>query len=127
MTTLHLPSDLSSDEDSISDITCNICAKMPCCLIRDKIEIDNCFEVGDKFEGPNNEKRYHYYDTFVKIFYNRSLGKNNRIELPACFESAVKNRYPEDDVSNYVGFKTFAEKHKRKKRNPVILDGLKKI
>ena len=25
MTTLHLPSDLSSDEDSISDITCNIC------------------------------------------------------------------------------------------------------
>ena len=36
--------DLSSDEDSISDITCNICAKMPCCLIRDKIEIDNCFK-----------------------------------------------------------------------------------
>ena len=104
-----MTSDLSSDEDSISDITCNICAKMPCCLIRDKIEIDNCFEAGDKFEGPFNEKRYRCYDRFMIIFYNRSLGQHNRIELPACFEIAVKNRYPEDDVSNYVGFKTYAE------------------
>ena len=103
-------SDLSSDKDSIDDITCKICAKMSCCLIRDKIEIDNYFEVGDKFEEPNNEKRYHCYDSFVRQFYNRVLGKNDRIELPACFENAVKNRYPEDDVNNYVGFKTSAVK-----------------
>ena len=61
-----MTSDFSSDEDSIDDIICYICVKTPCCLIRDKIEIDNCFEVGDKFEGLNNEKRYHYYDSFVK-------------------------------------------------------------
>ena len=59
-------SDLSSDKDSIDDITCKICAKMSCCLIRDKIEIDICFEVIDKFEGTNNEKRFHCYGLFVR-------------------------------------------------------------
>ena len=122
-----MDSDLSSDEDSIDDITCFICAEMPCCLIRDKVEIDKCFEVGDKFEGPNNEKRFHCYGTFVQEFYDRVFHKGDRIELPACFKIAVKNRYPEDDVSNYVGFKTSSEKHKRKKINPVILNDLKKI
>ena len=39
---------------------------MPCCLIRDKIEINICFEVIDKFEGTNNEKRFHCYGLFVK-------------------------------------------------------------
>ena len=120
-------SDLSSDKDSIDDITCFICAEMPCCLIRDKVEIDKFFEVGDKFEGPNNEKRFHCYGTFVQEFYDRVFHKGDRIELPACFKIAVKNRYPEDDVSDYVGFKTSSEKHKRKKLTPVILDGLKKI
>ena len=85
-----MDSDLSSDEDSIDDITCFICAERQCCLIRDKVEIDICFEVGDKFEGPNNEKRFHCYGSFVKQFYGRVLGKGDRIELPACFEFAVK-------------------------------------
>ena len=120
-------SDLNSDEDNIDDITCFICAKMPCYLIRDKIEIDICFEVGDKFEGPNNKKRFHYYDSFVKQFYNIVLGKNDRIELPARFKITVNNGYPEDDVDNYVGFKTSVEKHKRKKLNLIILNGLKKL
>ena len=121
-----MDSDLSSDEDSIDDITCFICAEIPCCLIRDKVESDICFEVGDKFEGSNNTKRVRCYGSFVEQFYGRGLGKCDRIELPACFEIAVKNRYLEDDVVNYVGFKTSAEKHKRKKLNPVILKGLKK-
>ena len=88
-----MDSDLSFDEGSIDDITCFICAEMPCCLIRDKVEIDKCFEVGDKFEGPNNEKRFHCYGTFVAEFYDRVFHKGDRIELPACFEIAVKNRY----------------------------------
>ena len=120
-------SDLSSDEDSIDDITWFIYAEMPSCLIRDKVEINKCFEVGDKFEGPNNEKRFHCYASFVEEFYDRVLAKGDRIELPACFEIDVKNRRPEDDVVDYVGFKTSAEKHKRKKLNPVVLDGLNKI
>ena len=122
-----MDSDLSSDEHSIDDITCFICAEMPCRLIRDKVEIEMCFEVGDKFEGPNNEKRYHCYAAFVKAFFRIVLRKNDRIELPACFEIAIKNRYSEDDVADYVGFKISAEKRKRKKLNPVILNGLKNI
>ena len=62
-------SDLSSDEDSIDDITYFICAEIPCCLIRDKVEIDKCFEVGDKFEGPNNERRFHCYVSFVEEIF----------------------------------------------------------
>ena len=122
-----MDSDLSSDEDSIDDITCFICAEIPCCLIIDKVEIDICFEVGDKFEGSNNTKRVRCYGLFVEQFYSRGLGKCDRIELPACFEIAVKNRYLEDGVANYVGFKTSVEKHKRKKLNLIILNGLQKI
>ena len=59
--------------------------------------------------------------------YNRVLAKIDRIELPVCFEITVKNRYPEDGITNYVGFKTAAKKHKRKKLNPVIVNSLKKI
>ena len=55
------------------------------------------------------------------------LAKIDRIELPVCFEITVKNRYPEDGITNYFGFKTAAEKHKRKKLNPVIVNSLKKI
>ena len=122
-----MDSDLNSDEDSIDNITYFICAEMPCYLIRDKVEIDNCFEVGYKFEGSNNEKRFHCYVSFVERIYDRVLGKGGRIKLPACFEIATKNKYPEDDVANYVGFKISEERHKRKKLNPVILKGLKKI
>ena len=82
---------------------------MPCCLIRDKIEIEIYFEVGDKFEGPNNEKRFYYYGSFVKQFYDEVLAKGNHIELLVYFEIAVKNRYLEDDIANYVGIKTAVE------------------
>ena len=61
-----MDSDLRSDEDSIDDITCFICAEMPYYLIRNKVEIDICFEVGDKFEGPNSEKHFHCYTSFVE-------------------------------------------------------------
>ena len=76
-----MDSDLRSDEDSIDDITCFIYAEMSCCLIRDKVEIDIYFEVGDKFEGVNNEKRVHCYGSFVEQFYGRVLGKGDSIEL----------------------------------------------
>ena len=38
-------SDLSSDKYSIDDITCFICAKKTCFLIRDKIEINIYFQI----------------------------------------------------------------------------------
>ena len=70
-----MTSDLSSNQDSIDDITSFICARMLCCLIRDKTEINICFEVGDKLEGPNNENFFHCYGSFVKQFYDKVLAK----------------------------------------------------
>ena len=52
-----------------------------------------------------NELRRHLYRNFA-IAMNRGqpLGKNNRVVLPRCVVSAIRQKYPEDVENNYIGY-----------------------
>ena len=85
---------------------CAECAEIPCSIIRDKEALDLCFAAADKMvNSTNSQKRWFCYTNYHKfIFGPGSAGV--RIPLPHCSEKAVRERYPEDDESKYVDFKS---------------------
>ena len=87
--------------------TCVKCGKTSCSLIRDESEILICFNCGDDHDGPNKEKRFRSYRSYMTQLYQITLGRHERVPLNNCFVWAVRDRYPKDDVSMYVGFKKF--------------------
>ena len=41
--------------------------------------------------------------------------KSLHIELPYCIKKVIKYKYPEDDLSKYVGFRKLSDDSKRRK------------
>ena len=54
--------------------------------------------------GQTEKKRFRSYRPYVAQLYQRTLGRHESVPLPNSFAWVVRNMYPEDDVSMYIGF-----------------------
>ena len=59
--------------------------KKMCSLITDESEILICFDCGNDHDGPNREKRFKSYRSYVAQLYQRTLGRHECIPLPNYF------------------------------------------
>ena len=99
-----------SDEDfvislDLTDIvTYVVCGKTSCSVLEENNILKIIFKKADNMVGAsNNQTRFCCYKEYVVLVYS-SVGKNNRIRLPKCSEKCVKDKYPEKNEDDYVGF-----------------------
>ena len=50
------------------------------------------------------QMRFKAYAHIVHLLYG-PLGKGHRVKLPPCVEDGIRNAWPEDEGSQYTGFK----------------------
>ena len=95
---------------------CVECAEIPCSIIRDKEALDFCFEEADRMvNSTNSQKRLSCYRNYYAFIFGPGEA-DVRIQVPHCSEKVVKDRYPEDDVSKYVGFQRSLGESNSKRR-----------
>ena len=85
-------------------VSCRHCGLFPCVVER---EYNNMIALGTEMEEDEGrsrkEVRFVLYNYFSHV-YNGYLGRGNRKKLPVCVTSEIKDHYPADPGTNYVGF-----------------------
>ena len=90
---------------------CDVCHTVPCFVYQFQEQVIASCEVmeitrrcnDDVPPLTNNERRKWCYKEFTRAIYG-SLGKGNRVRLPACVLEFVRNKYPDQNHA-YMGFK----------------------
>lgn len=86
---------------------CMYCAKHPCLLQRNSNQMNEAYgKLQSQTRGylSNEESRYAMYSAAAKGIYGK-LGAGNRRGLPRCVTQYVHDRHPEDDRTDYVGYR----------------------
>ena len=104
-----------STKESSNNKVCYYCGSMPCDwitmgeeLIQDATERYVTNESGQQITSTGqvvlqSKIRKTIYRKYTRLRYGK-LGASERIPLPICVESAIKNAFPEPD-DTYMGFK----------------------
>ena len=86
-------------------LKCRHCNLFPCVLNR---ECDNMLAIASNLqeEGKTNKEiRFALYTHFSQVYHGH-LGAGNRMPLPTCVVGEIRDHYPKDEGTEYVGFKT---------------------
>jgi hypothetical protein len=96
----------SKPDDTISIIECSSCNSNPCEWVKYGPsvikQIEDDYLSSEEVIG-NRQLRFVAYSAYSNMKHGY-LGKRNRIPLPPCVESGIRNKYP-DSTNSYVGFK----------------------
>ena len=85
---------------------CVICGGTPCDWDNFKdIILSRTMGLNAEHGIPNNLIRKEAYKIFVMEKYGY-LGENNRIKIASCVTDQIRNIFPNDDNSKYMGFKS---------------------
>ena len=83
---------------------CFHCGCNPCAM---KSEYDTIIEIGDSMQadGASNKAiRFALYRHMSSVFHGH-LGAGRREALPACIMADIRDAYPKEEGTEYVGFK----------------------
>lgn len=120
---VNKPSDNSEDgDDPSADVNdhqhCNLCSNCPCLLDQGLYEeLVMAYDLGLDPDFPfltSKEQRFRLY-RHATSWIHGYLGKGNRIELPQCVRTEIRDLAPES-TGNYVGFKK--RKYNDEESNP---------
>ena len=93
----------------MDEVMCLSCGRMPCHVHSMGQEY---LDYGYAYRNAtgNNHKtiRYKLYSRYIREVYG-VLGRGVRVKLPECFEKFIKESFPNEDGSNYMGFREAVE------------------
>jgi hypothetical protein len=98
--------EVSSVEDIVK--ACKHCNQSPCVINSGLYEEIMCVGEGmEEVEANNKEIRHALYRLVVKKLFGK-LGPGVRKQIPQCIMSEIKDAYPAEKGTEYVGFKDAA-------------------
>ena len=84
---------------------CFHCGRQPCIMFSD--EYCTMVTIGEEMaeDGKSNKEiRFALYSHMSKVYHGPGLGKGNRMELPLCIVGEIRDHYPKENGTEYVGF-----------------------
>ena len=95
---------IHTSADNNSMVFCDHCNREPCIWEEYRDDVIEFIESKKSCgEMRSNMLRKYGYQECIRIMYGR-MGKGNRVELPRCVVSGVRNEYPDVD-NRYMGYK----------------------
>ena len=99
-----------NDADEDEDDVCSRCGEEPCFMIEKKENFEGLvlmYRVDDTLN--NTQRRFRMYRECTLLLHGH-LGKENRKKLPSCITDEIRQAFPADKNTSYVGFKEAKDK-----------------